>query len=106
MKVKRPLVSGGEGVIPVLAWFPQVVVFPGGQVFQCAERGGGMRMRCAQALVDMFALARVPHLIAVPLTVLSVQDPLHSRPFFLVNDNSHSYTHSILALCIVREPTV
>ena len=35
--------------------------------------------------------------------------PLHSRPFrlsFLVKDNSHSYTHLILALGIVREPIV
>ena len=37
------------------------------------------------------------------------QDPLHSRPFllsFLVKGNSHSYTHLIRALGIVRDPTV
>ena len=35
-------------------------------------------------------------------------DPLHTRCFwlsFLVKGNSHSYTHLILALGIVREPT-
>ena len=38
------------------------------------------------------------------------QDPLHSLGAFLTfisrKDNSHSYTHLILALGIVREPTV
>ena len=38
------------------------------------------------------------------------QDPLHSLgaflTSFLVKDNSHSYTHLILALGIVREPTL
>ena len=37
------------------------------------------------------------------------QDPLHSRPVllsFIVKDNSHSYTHLVLALGIIREPTI